>query len=368
MRDVTDTWLEYIEQTSEKTLVKCLRVEAKDNVIYGTTTHTRDFIFEGVTYYTSLGLLDTANARTEGFSVDNMEFTMALSPAMHSAVEAGKFDGARCYLFLVDFTDLDKGSIPISTGYIGEITRDEGIVKAEILGLMSRLGRKTGRVYTIECDAILGDVRCKVPMEDVVITREFTLTASGNIVDRIEGNLVLDGFRPGDKVSIQGSTLGNNGTYVVDGFLDQYRMDLIEAITADETAILTVTRVVNRIFSKTVASVEILSPRRLFAMSDNLDSLGNTLDNQWLFAGVVEFTTGDNAGEKRDVSSHIGVDLECYLEFPYDIQVGDAFKVSTGCDLLFTTCRDKFDNITNHRGFPFCPTNEELFYSPAQTE
>ena len=366
MRNVSADWIEYIETTTTKTLVKCLRVETLDHTVYGTTTHTRDFVFEGVTYYTSAGLTDTAVARTEGFGVDNMEFSMVLTDAMHAAIEAGKFDEAKCYFFMVDYTDLTKGSVPLSTGYIGEITRDGNLVKAEILGLMSRLGRKTGRVYTTECDAVLGDSRCKVPMKDIAVTTEYVLSTTGNTISRTLGIFSDHGLAIGDRIQIAGSGAGNDGIQTIASFVDENTLVTEDPIFANETATLTLTKIVNRIFSKTVATVSALSPRRIFTMNSNTDTLGNTLQDHWCFAGVVEFLTGDNAGEKRDVSSHIGVDIECYLEFPYDIVVGDSFTISTGCDLLVGTCKTKFDNIENMRGFPFSPSNEDIFYSPAQ--
>ena len=40
------------------------------------------------------------------------------------------------------------------------------------------------------------------------------------------------------------------------------------------------------------------------------------------------------------------------------ILVGDAFTVSAGCDKRFATCRDRFGNIANFRGFPHMPGND----------
>lgn len=367
MREVSSDWVTYVENTTEKTLVKCLRVETVENVVYGTTTHTRDLIFDGVTYYAAAGLLDTAIARTEGFSVDNMEFTMVLTDAMHVAIEAGKFDAAKCYFFLVDYTDLDKGSIPLSTGYIGEITRDAGIVKAEILGLMSRLGRKSGRVYSVECDAVLGDDRCQVPMLDREFTMTLTLDTTLDTITRSAGSFELNGISLGSSIRLAGSALGNDGVYSVIEVYSDTVAGLGQALVANETASFTVTLLNNRTFAKTVDTVSEASPRRMFSMSDNEDAFGEDMPDHWCFAGVVEFTSGLNIGERRDVSSHIGVAIECYLDFPFNIEPGDAFTISVGCDLLKDTCRDKFDNVVNHRGFPFAPTNEEIFYVVSPT-
>jgi uncharacterized phage protein (TIGR02218 family) len=43
---------------------------------------------------------------------------------------------------------------------------------------------------------------------------------------------------------------------------------------------------------------------------------------------------------------------------PEPIAVGDTFTVTAGCDKRFATCRDRFDNVLNFRGYPHIPGNE----------
>jgi uncharacterized phage protein (TIGR02218 family) len=40
------------------------------------------------------------------------------------------------------------------------------------------------------------------------------------------------------------------------------------------------------------------------------------------------------------------------------IAPGDAFFVTAGCDKRFGTCRDRFNNVPNFRGFPHIPGND----------
>jgi uncharacterized phage protein (TIGR02218 family) len=46
------------------------------------------------------------------------------------------------------------------------------------------------------------------------------------------------------------------------------------------------------------------------------------------------------------------------------VAVGDAFTVSAGCDKQFSTCRTKFDNALNFRGFPYMPGNDAVVSYP----
>ena len=43
---------------------------------------------------------------------------------------------------------------------------------------------------------------------------------------------------------------------------------------------------------------------------------------------------------------------------------GDAFAVTAGCDKRFATCRDRFANAANFRGFPHIPGNDFVLSYP----
>jgi uncharacterized phage protein (TIGR02218 family) len=78
--------------------------------------------------------------------------------------------------------------------------------------------------------------------------------------------------------------------------------------------------------------------------------------------GLVAFAGGANAGLRMEVGRHraeagAGV-LELWRPMPRDISPGDAFAVTAGCDRRFSTCRDRFDNAVNFRGFPHMPGND----------
>jgi len=43
---------------------------------------------------------------------------------------------------------------------------------------------------------------------------------------------------------------------------------------------------------------------------------------------------------------------------PQAMQPGDTFTLTAGCDKRFETCRAKFANALNFRGFPHMPGND----------
>ena len=78
--------------------------------------------------------------------------------------------------------------------------------------------------------------------------------------------------------------------------------------------------------------------------------------------GFLTFTSGANAGRKSEVLRHArdgdGDHIELWQAMAAPIGVGDGFTISAGCDKRFSTCRDRFDNVVNFRGFPHMPGND----------
>lgn len=78
--------------------------------------------------------------------------------------------------------------------------------------------------------------------------------------------------------------------------------------------------------------------------------------------GLLRWTSGANAGRAIEVAGHaIGDDgaiLSLWLAPSAAIAAGDAFRITAGCDKRAGTCRSKFANFTNFRGFPHMPGND----------
>jgi uncharacterized phage protein (TIGR02218 family) len=89
-------------------------------------------------------------------------------------------------------------------------------------------------------------------------------------------------------------------------------------------------------------------------------------------AGLLTFTGGANAGRRVEVLRHtrseFGDHLELWQPMAAEIGVGDGFTVSAGCDKHFETCRDRFANVANFRGFPHMPGNDFALSYPTSAE
>jgi uncharacterized phage protein (TIGR02218 family) len=82
----------------------------------------------------------------------------------------------------------------------------------------------------------------------------------------------------------------------------------------------------------------------------------------WFTRGLVTFTSGANANRRIEVKRHTraaGITtIELWQPTAHPITPGDAFTVTAGCDKTFATCRARFSNSINFRGFPHMPGND----------
>jgi uncharacterized phage protein (TIGR02218 family) len=84
----------------------------------------------------------------------------------------------------------------------------------------------------------------------------------------------------------------------------------------------------------------------------------------WFSGGVVTWMLGANSGSAR-VLRHSGDEIELAAEPRFVIAPGDAFVLTAGCDKTFATCKAKFANSDNFRGFPHMPGSDAVLAGPA---
>lgn len=110
-----------------------------------------------------------------------------------------------------------------------------------------------------------------------------------------------------------------------------------------------------------------VTSRRRFAASLTLIDSPTPLD--YFNLGKLRMTSGDNDTYIQQVKNGAVGDvlgeIELYEPFPETLQVGDTFRLSPGCDRLYLTCRDRFDNLINMRAPAlFCPGMDEIVRAP----
>lgn len=84
----------------------------------------------------------------------------------------------------------------------------------------------------------------------------------------------------------------------------------------------------------------------------------------WFSFGSLTWTTGDGAGRTDRIADHRLSGGEVVLALSGSIEgaeAGDSFTIRAGCDKNFATCKAKFSNVLNFRGFPHLPGNDQAY-------
>lgn len=92
----------------------------------------------------------------------------------------------------------------------------------------------------------------------------------------------------------------------------------------------------------------------------------------WFTGGKLTFTSGANEGRAMQIKRHAlsaGVaSFELWQQMSEPLAPGDTFTVTAGCDKQFATCKAKFANTINFRGFPYMPGNDAVIAYPTRTQ
>ena len=92
-----------------------------------------------------------------------------------------------------------------------------------------------------------------------------------------------------------------------------------------------------------------------------------TRADEYFQYGKITWLTGSNVGiGTTHVKEYLNENgyIQFQIDTPFDIQIGDTFNISAGCDKLRCTCKFKFNNELNYGGFPLMPGNDEILQTP----
>lgn len=246
------------------------RVTRRDGEVLGFTDHDRDLTLDGTVFFAASGFAASESEEATGFGASSGEVAGGFSSQAidEGDLAAGRYDGARVELFLVNWADPSQ-HVLLSLREIGEVTRAGGRFSAELRSIAHRLDQPQGRLYNRRCDATLGDARCRVDLAGFRATAVVTL-----MEDRAHLRVLgLSGF--------------------ASGFFDRGSLLL-------------------------------------------------------------------DTGEDVPVDAHVRLEsgeaqLSLWLPLERDLAPGTGLSITAGCDKSFATCKARFGNGLNFRGFPHVP-------------
>jgi hypothetical protein len=136
-----------------------------DGVVMGFTDHDRDLALDGVVCRAASGWTAGAAESAVGLSAGSAAAAGGLDDESitEAEVEAGLFDGAEVELWRVDWARPEL-RVRLWTARLAKIRREGGAFVGEMEGPLSKLERVVGRTLGRDCDAVLGDGRCRVDL------------------------------------------------------------------------------------------------------------------------------------------------------------------------------------------------------------
>ncbi len=115
-------------------------------------------------------------------------------------------------------------------------------------------------------------------------------------------------------------------------------------------------------YTKT-GTVNVVTSRKVFTIAG---TAAGQVEGYYAYGKIV-WSSGLNSGLSMQVESYVAAtNLVTLLEpMPFDVAASDAFSINAGCDRRFATCKDRFSNKDNFRGFPHIPGMDKALMVPA---
>lgn len=349
--------------TALRTTCTLWKVTLANGTVIGFTDFAQDINYNGVTYQAQSGATPSSISTNEKMSVDNLELMGFLeSPSItDQALMAGTWDYALVQIYLVNYNDLSMGTLLLKQGYLGEIKTGRHNYTAELRGLTQVLQQSIGYTMGELCNADLGDSRCQVVMSN--------FQKSGSITSVTNGRAFKDSTRTESQAPtvlyVTNITQANPAVVTTSatcpfGTGEQVLFQNIQGMTELNGYTFYVETI-----DSTHFSIEIDSRHLTGFTGGVVGTSAGTVQDQpmgWWDYGKLTFTSGQNNGVSKEVRSCDSTGNFMMQEyFPLPVAVGDTYTITPGCSKLVDTCRSKYNNVINFRGFPFIPGQDKLF-------
>ena len=185
MKDISVSLAAHLAQ-EVTTLASCWKLTRRDGVVLGFCDHDKDIVVDGVTYQAQTGFTPSAVQNSGDLRVDNMDMEgmLAAGSLLEADIRAGLYDFAAIDVFMVNYMDVNQGTLRLRRGWLGEVAFGQHAFVAEVRGLTQRLSQSVGELYSASCRATLGDGRCKVDLAAHTVTG--TVSAAGSLLGFVD--------------------------------------------------------------------------------------------------------------------------------------------------------------------------------------
>lgn len=162
------TTLEAHLASGATTLAWCWRITRADGEVFGFTDHDRALSFGGQSFDPESGLVPAELRAGSDLAVDAQDAEGVLTSDLITETDIydGLWDNAAVEVWRVNWSDVSQ-RVLMRRGSLGQVRRGRTMFVAEVRSMAHVLNQTVGRTYQGNCDAALGDGRCKVNLEAV---------------------------------------------------------------------------------------------------------------------------------------------------------------------------------------------------------
>lgn len=330
-------------------------IERRDGVVFRFTDHDRDLTYAGNVYTCGIGYDRSAIEDKPDLSVDNMDVKGILDTSVinRNELRGGLFNSALVTITVIDHQNPGVPGIIRRRGWFGEVIQnDRQEFSVELRGLSQALSETVTKLYTPGCPVNLGSAKCSVPIKysDAPLREDDYAYSLGNWIRVPEYPDFL--FRCTSGGYSEGASTFDPAVY--DVYLDETVVDgqaLFEPVLPFETYFV----------------VSEITSRKTFYLSMSSARLAE--DATFYNGGTIVFSSGENNGIAREVyivdaDTSADGEVTLFLRMPFEIAVGDTGTLYPGCDKRVSTCKSRFGNVVNFRGFPHVPGDKYLMDYP----
>lgn len=147
-------------------LAFCWRLERRDGVTIGLTSHDRAFVAHGLHYEAAPGITPSAIVRGgDDPELTDVQGALSAAAITEADLEAGRWDGASVLLNLTEWTEPGVLWLELVRGSLGSIERRGKAYSASLRSSLGTLFEKVVSPATSPtCRAVLGDRDCRVDL------------------------------------------------------------------------------------------------------------------------------------------------------------------------------------------------------------
>jgi len=144
------------------TLAYGWRLDRRDGVTLGFTSHDRDVEIGGISYLASPGMEPTSIVQSEGLDAGGLDVRGALTADAISEgdLRAGRWNRAKIQIFLFDWEEPEGDITILAFGELGSISYSNREFEAELFGLADLLSEPVVPATSPSCRATFCDAAC----------------------------------------------------------------------------------------------------------------------------------------------------------------------------------------------------------------